>query len=96
MALIISPSDLKILVVTPTFLSSLPLVTFNRGRMVIGGVHKRYILFKSYSQWKEIVEDMGYTVYTFEELTGNGIIEVFPDVYIFNGNIVRGRGKTHV
>ena len=92
MALIISPAKLKILVVTPTFLSSLPLVTFNRGRLVVGGVSKRYKILKSYSQWKETVEDMGYTVYTFKELTGNGVIEVSPDVYIFNGNIIRGRG----
>ncbi len=92
MALIISPADLKILVVTPTFLSSLPLVTFNRGRLVVGGVTKRYKILKSYSQWKETVEDLGYTVYTFKELTGNGVIEVSPDVYIFNGNIISGRG----
>lgn len=92
MALIISPSNLKILVVTPTFLSNLPLVTLNRGRLVVGSVSCGYKVFKSYSQWKKTVEDMGYTVYTFKELTGNGIIEVSPDVYIFNGNIIRGRG----
>ena len=92
LALIISPTDLKILVVTPTFLSSLPLVTLNRGRWLVGSVAKGYKLFKSYSQWKETVENMGYTVYTFKELTGNGIIEVSPDVYIFNGNVIRGRG----